>query len=111
MYEPNQENTSFITDRGVYYNIGMPIGLINVWTTYRRQIILMFKDHIRNILEVYVDDMLVISKIAPEHVCHLYEKFDILRSYEMKFNPQKCVYGVKSGKFLGVHCEIHRYRS
>ncbi|XP_074355327.1 uncharacterized protein LOC141694568 [Apium graveolens] len=55
MYEPDQEHTSFITDRGLYCYIGMPFGLINAGATYQR----------------------------------------------MKLNPQKCVFGVESGKFLG----------
>nr|XP_017245494.1 PREDICTED: uncharacterized protein LOC108217161 [Daucus carota subsp. sativus] len=52
-------------------------------------------------MEVYVDDMLVKSKEAQDHIRHLSEMFDILRKYRMKLNPQKCVFGVESGKFLG----------
>ncbi|XP_074360390.1 uncharacterized protein LOC141700576 [Apium graveolens] len=48
-------------------------------------------------MEAYVDDMLVKSKEVREHVRHLAEMFQIL----MKLNPQKCVFGVESGKFLG----------
>ena len=61
----------------------------------------MFKDQIGKTMEVYVDDMLVKSKEAYDHVTHLSEMFDILRDYRMKLNPQKCVFGVESGKFLG----------
>ncbi|XP_063948059.1 uncharacterized protein LOC135152159 [Daucus carota subsp. sativus] len=52
-------------------------------------------------MEVYVDDMLVKSKEAQDHIQHLAEMFNILRKYRMKLNPQKCVFGVESGKFLG----------
>ena len=52
-------------------------------------------------MEVYVDDMLVKSKKAGGHVKDLEECFNILRQYEMKLNPQKCSFGVGSGKFLG----------
>ena len=31
----------------------------------------------------------------------LKETFDTLRSYNMKLNPSKCVFGVTAGKFLG----------
>ena len=31
----------------------------------------------------------------------LQETFDILRSYNMKLNPSKCVFEVTVGKFLG----------
>ena len=45
--------------------------------------------------------MLVMSKEARDHIMHLSEIFDILREFWMKLNPQKCVFGVESGKFLG----------
>ena len=32
---------------------------------------------------------------------NLKETFDTLRSYNMKFNPSKCAFGVTVGKFLG----------
>nr|XP_017221509.1 PREDICTED: uncharacterized protein LOC108198257 [Daucus carota subsp. sativus] len=101
MYEPDQEHTSFITDRGLYCYIGMPFGLINAGATYQRLVNMMFKDQIGKTMEVYVDDMLVKSKKANDHVSHLCDMFEILRKYRMKLNPQKCVFGVESGKFLG----------
>ena len=52
-------------------------------------------------MEVYVDDMLVKSKRAIEHLEDLAQMFDILRQYGMKLNPLKCSFGVGSGKFLG----------
>ncbi|XP_074327344.1 uncharacterized protein LOC141665262 [Apium graveolens] len=52
-------------------------------------------------MEVYVDDMLVKYKQAEDHIADFTEMFHILRKYRMKLNPQKCVFGVESGKFLG----------
>ena len=81
MYEPDQEHTSFMTDKGIYCYIGMPFGLINAGATYQRLVNMMFKEHIGKTMEVYVDDMLVKSKEAQDHVKHLAEMFDILRKY------------------------------
>ncbi|XP_074352598.1 uncharacterized protein LOC141691736 [Apium graveolens] len=61
----------------------------------------MFKHQLGKTMEAYVVDMLVKSKEARDHVRHLAEMFQILREYRMKLNPQKCVFGVESGKFLG----------
>ncbi|XP_017245311.1 uncharacterized protein LOC108216961 [Daucus carota subsp. sativus] len=58
-------------------------------------------------MEVYVDDMLVKYKEAKDHIMHLSEMFGILREYRMKLNPQKCVFGVESGKFLGFMVNHH----
>ena len=52
-------------------------------------------------MEVYVDDSIVKSKKSEDHVKDLAETFATLRKHQMKLNPKKCVFGVKSGKFLG----------
>ncbi|KAM7469188.1 hypothetical protein LguiA_007371 [Lonicera macranthoides] len=52
-------------------------------------------------MEVYVDNMLVKSIKAPNHVANLNKAFAILRQNVMFLNPAKCAFGVKWGKFLG----------
>lgn len=52
-------------------------------------------------MEVYVDDMLVKSVWLENHLAYLAEMFDILRVNGIKLNPNKCKFGVFSGKFLG----------
>ena len=52
-------------------------------------------------MEVYVDDMLVKSQDEEIHLDNLQETFDTLWQYNMKLNPNKCAFGVPSGKFLG----------
>ena len=45
--------------------------------------------------------MLVKSLRDEDHLDDLRETFNTLRSYNMKLNPNKCVFGVTVGKFLG----------
>ncbi|XP_024024878.1 uncharacterized protein LOC112092580 [Morus notabilis] len=52
-------------------------------------------------MKVYVDDMLVKSARAAQHITYLEEMFNVLKRYHMKLNPLKCAFGVGSGKFLG----------
>jgi len=52
-------------------------------------------------LEAYVDDMVVKSVKADSHVQDWKELFQALDKYKLKLNPEKCVFGVKAGKFLG----------
>ncbi|KAM2051222.1 hypothetical protein ACFX16_032864 [Malus domestica] len=61
----------------------------------------MFAEQIGKSMEVYVDDMLVKSKHADQHITNLSEIFTILKRYRMRLNPNKCVFGVGSGKCLG----------
>ena len=61
----------------------------------------MFAEQIGKTMEVYIDDMLVKSLKGNDHVKDLNCSFSIMRKYNMKLNPEKCSFGVTSGKFLG----------
>ncbi|KAM2110740.1 hypothetical protein ACFX1R_013454 [Malus domestica] len=61
----------------------------------------MFAEQIGKSMEVYVDDMLIMSKHVDQHITNLSETFTILKSYRMRLNPNKCAFDVGSGKFLG----------
>ncbi|XP_074299102.1 uncharacterized protein LOC141630130 [Silene latifolia] len=61
----------------------------------------MFKDQIGNIMEVYIDDMVVKSKNAQDHAKHFEIAFQILEKYAMKLNPAKYHFGVSAGQFQG----------
>lgn len=97
---PENENTSFITDHGLFCYTVMPFGLKNVQATYQWLVNIIFKDQIGRNMEVYVDDMLVKNHASKSHVDDLAKIFTILRKYQMKLNLAKCIFGVTSGKFL-----------
>ncbi|KAM2686311.1 hypothetical protein EV2_009212 [Malus domestica] len=101
MNPPDQEHTAFTTNKGLYCYKVMPFGLKNAGATYQRLVNSMFTEQIRKSMEVYVDDMLVKSKHADQHITNLYETFTILKRYRMRLNPNKCAFGVGFGKFLG----------
>ncbi|KAI3747104.1 hypothetical protein L6452_09549 [Arctium lappa] len=101
MHSDDQEKTAFMTDKGIYCYKVMPFGLKNAGSTYQRLVNMMFKEHLGDTMEVYIDDMLVKSKHADDHIGHLKQSFDILREYKMKLNSTKCSFGVRAGKFLG----------
>ncbi|KAM2926114.1 hypothetical protein FF1_043530 [Malus domestica] len=101
MNPPDQEHIAFTTDRGLYYHKVMPFSLKNAGATYQRLVNSMFAEQIRKSMEVYVDDMLVKSKHANQHITNLSETFTILKRYRMRLNPNKCAFGVGFGKFLG----------
>ena len=97
----DQEKTFFVTGQGTYSYRVMPFGLKNAGATYQRLVNRMFQKQIGASMEVYIDDMLVKSTTVELHITHLSEAFQILREYNMKLNPAKCVFGVSAGKFLG----------
>jgi hypothetical protein len=48
-----------------------------------------------------VDDIIVKSTKQENHIVDLQETFANFRKAGIKLNPEKCVFGVKKGKFLG----------
>ena len=79
----------------------MPFGLKNVGSTYQEMMTRMFEAQLGNNIEIYVDDMVVKSKVVFEHLGDLGDIFDILRRHKLRLNASKCSFGVGSGKFLG----------
>ena len=60
-----------------------------------------FGNLIRWTIEAYVDDIVVKSKQADHLVADLEQTFTKLRVNGIKFNPEKCVFGVPRGMLLG----------
>ena len=97
----DQEKTAFVTPTGNYHYKVMPFGLKNVGSTYQRMMTRMFKPQLGKNIEVYIDDMVVKSKVVSEHMGDLGSIFEILRKQKLHLNASKCSFGVGSGKFLG----------
>ena len=97
----DQEKTAFVTPFGNYHYKVMPFGLKNAGSTYQRMMTRMFELQMGKSIEVYIDDIVVKSKLVPNHVRDLGDVFGILRKYRLRLNASKCSFGVGSGKFLG----------
>ncbi|XP_058106284.1 uncharacterized protein LOC131249491 [Magnolia sinica] len=81
MHPPEKQKTTFVTDKGLYYYRVMSFGLKNAGATYQRLVNQMFAKQIGHTMEVYIDDMLVKSIKASDHLADLWKTFTILREY------------------------------
>ena len=97
----DQEKTAFVTPIGNYHYKVIPFGLKNAGSTYQRMMTRMFELQLGKSIEVYIDDMVVKSKVVSKHVRNLGDIFEILRRHKLRLNLSKCSFGVGSGKFLG----------
>ena len=61
----------------------------------------MFEPQLGKSIKIYVDDMVVKSKVVSEHLGDLGSTFNVLRKHKLRPNASKCSFGVGSGKFLG----------
>ena len=79
----------------------MPFGLKNEGATYQRAMNSIFHDFIETFMQIYIDDIVVKSVSGKNHIDHLRQSFERMRSYGLKMNPVKCTFCVKAGDFLG----------
>jgi hypothetical protein len=100
--EEDQEKTAFITPFGAYCYTNMSFWLKNAGATYQRAIQACFKRQLNKNVEAYVDDVVVKSRNSSTLIDDLEETFASLCEYRWKLNPNKCVFGVPSGKLLGI---------
>jgi len=79
----------------------MPFGLKNAGATYQRLMDKVLAPMLGRNVQAYVDDMVVTSQERERHTADLKELFATIAKYSLKLNPEKCVFGVEAGKFLG----------
>jgi len=101
MAASDMHKTAFITDDANYFYKVMPFGLKNAGATYQRLMDKVFSHLMGHCVEVYVDDMVVKSPSHRQHAEDLSAVFSTLRQYNLRLNPDKCVFDVDRGKFLG----------
>ena len=97
----------------------MPFGLKNAGATYQRCIQQCFADQIdpldqpnqaewpRPMIAIYVDDIVVKTTQACDLITNLAVTFVNLRRFNIRLNPEKCVFGVPKGKLLGYIVSEH----
>jgi len=97
----DQEKMAFVTPVGNYHYKVMPFDLQNAGSTYQRMMTRMFEQQMGKSIEVYIENMVVKSKLVLDHVRDLGDVFRTLRKYRLCLNTSKCSFRVGSGKFLG----------
>ena len=90
-----------MTPCGVYCYTCMPFGLRNAGATFQRLIHIALGRQLGRNVGAYVDDIMVKSREARTLIQDLEETFESLRRVDLRLNPEKCVFGVPSGKLRG----------
>ena len=101
MSREDRKHTAFVIVDGLYCYIVMPYGLRNALPTFVRAMNKTFCNLVRDIVEVYVDDIVVKTKVGSTLVEDLALVFDRQRTTRTKLNPEKFIFGVSAGKLLG----------
>ena len=101
MAESHQATTAFIMPYGPFCFNTMPFGLKNASATYQRMIQTCLEKQIGKTVEAYLDDVVIKTRHVETLIDDLRLTFDNLQTYDIKLNPEKCVFGIPSRKLLG----------
>ena len=66
----------------------------------------MFESQLGKNIEVYIDDMVVKSKVEFEYIDDLGNIFGILRKYKLRLNVDKCSFGYALASFWVIWLPI-----
>ena len=81
----------------------MPFGLSNCPSMSQRTMNVIFKPYLDKFVMVYMDDILIFSKTAEEHLQHIRLVLAKLKEYKFYIRFSKCTFGRKQLEFLGHH--------
>ena len=93
--------TAFITPFGAFCYLTMTFGLRNAGATFQRCMQKCLLKQLGRNAHVYVDDIVVKTEKRGTLLEDLKETFANLRRFQIKLNPEKCVFGVPAGQLLG----------
>ncbi|GBG83682.1 hypothetical protein CBR_g37483 [Chara braunii] len=86
---------------GLYEFVVMPFGLCNAPGTFQHAMNRIFHDYLDKFVIVYLDDILIFSRIVEGHVGHLDKVLSLLRQHQFKINREKCEFGRTRILYLG----------
>jgi hypothetical protein len=113
MLHPNDvPKTAFRTPAGLYQWRVLPMGLSNSPAVFQRTMASFFQKEVTlsngtrvvalgTFIQIYMDDLLIYSKTAEEHLEHLGIVFEILKANQIYLNPNKCEFNKPEVRFLG----------
>lgn len=91
--------TAITTPFGLYEYKFMPFGLKNASATFQRFMDSLFSGV--SCVFTYIDDILVFSEDEESHINDIREVLKILDKHDLKISLNKCLFNVRSLKFLG----------
>ena len=96
----SQEKTAFVSPYGKFHFTRMPFGLKNAPAMFQRLMEVVLGD-CYGCSAPYIDDVIVFSENAEEHVQHLRCVLEALRRYGLTIKERKCEWGKVKLEYLG----------
>jgi hypothetical protein len=99
--ESDIPKTAFRTRYGLYEYIVMSFGLTNAPAYFMYLMNKTFMEYLDKFIIVFIDDILIFSKMMEEHEEHLRLVLEKLRSYQLYAKFSKCEFWLTEVAFLG----------
>jgi len=99
--DEDRDKTTFVCHEAAYRYIRLPFGLSNAPATFQRAIDMILGGHKWNSCLVYLENIIVFSQSAGEHVEHLREVFAAFRGAGVSLKAKKCHLFQEEVDYLG----------
>jgi hypothetical protein len=99
--ECDRHKTAFSCEFGHFHYIRMPFGLCNAPSTFQRAMEIILEPILNTFVMVYIDDIIIFSKVLIEHTSHLKQVFTLLQKAGLKIKVQKCRFARTEVEYLG----------
>jgi len=106
--ECDREKTSFSMSGGKYEFCRLPFGLKNAGSIFQRAIDDVLREQIGNICYVYVDDAIIFSEDAADHVRRIDTVCKCLCEANMRVAQEKTKFFKEGVEFLGFYSQSRR---
>ena len=110
----DEEKAAFITHRGLFEPTVMYFGFCNAPSTFQTMMNYLLRDLINhNVVVVYMDDILVFTKIKKEHDHVIKKVLKILKDNDLFLKESKCLWHQEWIEFLKMNIsveDIHMFK-
>ena len=101
MLPTDEHKTAFKTHQGHYQFKVMPFGLTNAPATFQCIMNQVLQPFLRQFVLVFLDDILIYSRSMGEHIQHIQQVLETLRTNKLYLKASKCSFAQQSLEYLG----------
>ena len=105
--EASRKLTAFRTAKGLFEWLRLPMGLKGAGSYFQMQMTKIFEDLLYNILEIYLDDILIFAETKEELVENTTIVLERLRKHNITVNPEKVKMGLTEIEYVGHLIDRH----
>ena len=93
--------TAFKSRESLFEWLVMPFSLTNAPATFMRMMDEILGPFTNSFVVIYLDDILIFSRMWEDHLQHIEEVLCTLRQHKLYANLEKCSFGMKEIQYLG----------